>query len=57
MRDDFLTRGWADNHGQVRGAFHKFINMIVVGFDRLHANRYDAPWRQPACAAAKAPRA
>lgn len=45
MRDDFLSADWARHHGSVSAGFNKLITRIAVGWERLTANQFDAPWR------------
>lgn len=47
MRDDFLTRDWADNHNRLSGSINKVIAAIGHGFVRLNAKQFDAPWKAP----------
>ena len=46
MRDDFLTRDWAGEHRRMAVSIDKLVHSILHGFERLHAIRFDAPWRR-----------
>jgi hypothetical protein len=45
MRDDFLTRDWADHHGSFAVDINKLLRTISTNLARLHEYQFDAPWR------------
>ncbi|MES2058922.1 MAG: hypothetical protein V4564_23485 [Pseudomonadota bacterium] len=45
MRDDFHSQAWADHHGDLTSAINKAFRGFMVGFERLNALQFDAPWR------------
>lgn len=45
MRDDFLTRDWADSHDRVPASINALIHAIAHGLRRLNARQFDAPWK------------
>lgn len=45
MRDDFLSRDWSENHGEMSSGISRLLRTIADSFARLHAYQYDAPWR------------
>lgn len=49
MRDDFLSRDWADHHGEMSSGITKLFRIITESFERLHAYQFDAPWRDTKC--------
>jgi hypothetical protein len=57
MKDDFLTREWAENHRVMSDGIDKLVRKtgaaILDVFEELHDVQFDAPWRRqpkpPAC--------
>ncbi|UVO51820.1 hypothetical protein M0208_15360 [Sphingomonas sp. SUN019] len=47
MRDDFLTRDWADHQNAFARDINKLFRSIGMGLARLHEYQFDAPWRTP----------
>lgn len=46
MRDDFLTREWADHRAVAKGGVAEFFKDVGAGLARLHAIQFDAPWKR-----------
>ncbi|MES2097842.1 MAG: hypothetical protein V4459_13885 [Pseudomonadota bacterium] len=50
MKDDFLTRDWADNHYLMSDGVDKLVQRIATSiaeaFEELHDVQFDAPWRR-----------
>ena len=50
MRDDFLTRDWAEHRdAYTTGIFDALRHVwrtVKVSLDRVHAYEFDAPWRR-----------
>lgn len=50
MNDDFLGRAYVDNRhhlsDSIATAFGATLTAMRVGLDRLHARRFDVPWRR-----------
>lgn len=50
MRDDFLTREWADNRHHLFDtmlfAARRWGDEIRIALDRVHAYEFDAPWHR-----------
>lgn len=50
MRDDFLTRDWANDHEKMSAGidslFHKLGDKLRDTFDALHRVQFDAPWQR-----------
>ena len=49
MTDDFLSRAYADNHQHlsdgIAAAIGSALTAMRIGFDRLNAYQFDAPWK------------
>jgi hypothetical protein len=45
MRNDFDSRDWAENHEQMSEGIDRLIASIAVGFERLVAIAWAAPWK------------
>lgn len=45
MRDPFLTRDWADHHGELTAFVRDLYHQARAAFERLAARTYDAPWK------------
>lgn len=45
MRDDFLSRDWAEHHGSMSDGVGQLIDRFWAGLKRLHARQFDAPWK------------
>lgn len=48
MKDDFLTRDWADHQNAFARDINKLFRTIAASLARLHEYQFDAPWRTPA---------
>lgn len=48
MRDDYLSRDWADHHHRTSGGLAALFAAIGTGLARLNAYEFDAPWRRDA---------
>jgi hypothetical protein len=46
MHDGFESRSWADRHQDFSSAVADFLAGLRISFERLHAIRFDAPWRR-----------
>ena len=46
MHDDFESAVWAANHANFSRSIHKLVADIMVGFTRLNAIQFDAPWQR-----------
>lgn len=50
MTDDFLTREWTDHRqqfsGQLAAAIRAALTAMRIGFERLNAKEFDAPWKR-----------
>lgn len=49
MRDDFLTRDWADNHSRMSAGIDKMVHRlgvaVMASFAALNRAQFNAPWR------------
>ena len=46
MKDDFLSRDWADSHHDFSKGVAALFKCIAVGLARANAYQFDAPWRR-----------
>jgi hypothetical protein len=44
MRDDFYGPAWADNRHHLGRGAHKLGRAIMVAFESLARQNYEAPW-------------
>ncbi|MES2288427.1 MAG: hypothetical protein V4530_01715 [Pseudomonadota bacterium] len=44
MNEDFATREWAENHGQLSDGIAKAARAIMESLKVLHEQQYGAPW-------------
>lgn len=45
MRDDFLSRDWAEHHSSMSSGIGRLIDNTMASFARLRARQFDAPWK------------
>ena len=45
MRDPFLSRDWADHHGELSAFLIGLCDQTRIAFERLAARTYYAPWK------------
>ena len=46
--EDFQSPAWADHHATFGATIHKLLHDLRIGFERLNAYEFDAPWKRPA---------
>lgn len=49
MRDDFLSRDWAEGHGTFSDGIDRFFASLRTAFEKLNRHQFDAPWKHTDC--------